>query len=189
MTATGLSANPQQYRDRLDEQPDEQIDAWVAELMRDISIRTGVRARARRLAPGDGTDDAGLRRLYTAGGGPAAAIGSTDGRGELMVPAISLFYFVSGVRARVARRAQPADRIPRGPFRRARLHLASAVSAGRWRPAARAARRPSVSVDCSTPRSSSRSPSPPAPTRRRAALLGGGDARAAVLHRRDQRPG
>ncbi len=98
MTATGLSANPQEYRDRLDEQSDEQIDAWVAELARDISIRTGVRAVIAGLRKAMATDDAGLRRLYTAGGGPAAAIGTTAS-GELMVPAISLFYFVSGARA------------------------------------------------------------------------------------------
>lgn len=98
MTATGLSANPQQYRERLDEQPDERIDSWAAELMRDTSIRVGVRQVLKELRHALGTDDAGLRRVYTAGGGPAAAIGKTD-NGELMVPAISLYYFVSGAHA------------------------------------------------------------------------------------------
>jgi hypothetical protein len=95
VTATGLSANPQQYRERLDEQPDERIDAWAAELMRDTSIRVGVRQVVSELKRAFGTDDTGLRRVYAAGGGPAAAIGTTD-RGELMVPAISLHYFVTG---------------------------------------------------------------------------------------------
>ncbi len=98
MTATGLSATPQQYRERLDEQPDERIDGWAAELMRDTSIRTGVRKVISELRHALGTDDAGLRRVYTAGGGPAAAIGTTES-GELMVPAISLFYFVPGAHA------------------------------------------------------------------------------------------
>ena len=78
MTATGLSANPQQYRERLDEQSDERIDGWAAELMRDTSIRIGVRRVIAELSSAFGTDDAGLRRIYTAGGGPAAAIGKTE---------------------------------------------------------------------------------------------------------------
>ena len=98
MTATGLSANPQQYRERLEEQPDERVDGWAAELMRDTSIRVGVREVVSELKHAFGTDDAGLRRIYAAGGGPAAAIGTTE-RGELMVPAISLYYFVTGAHA------------------------------------------------------------------------------------------
>jgi hypothetical protein len=98
VTATGLSATPQQYRERLDEQSDEQIDSWAAELMRDTSIRVGVRQVISELRHAFGIDDAGLRRVYTAGGGPAAAVGTTE-QGELMVPAISLFYFVTGAHA------------------------------------------------------------------------------------------
>jgi hypothetical protein len=100
LTATGLSASPQEYRQRLEEQPDAQIDAWVAELMRDISIRRGVRNVLHGLRTAMGTDDAGLKRIYTSGGGPIAAVGQTDS-GEMMVPAISLFYFVSGARSQI----------------------------------------------------------------------------------------
>jgi len=95
VTATGLSATPQEYRERLNDQPDERVDSWAAELMRDTSIRIGVRQVVKELRKAFGTNDAGLRRVYTAGGGPAAAIGTTQ-QGELMVPAISLYYFVSG---------------------------------------------------------------------------------------------
>ena len=42
MGATGLSADPTEYRARLAEQADAQIDSWAAELMRDIAIRRGV---------------------------------------------------------------------------------------------------------------------------------------------------
>lgn len=98
MTATGLSSNPQQYRERLDEQPDERVDSWAAELMRDTSIRIGVRRVVSELRHALDTDDAGLRRVFAAGGGPAAAAGTTD-KGDLMVPAISLYYFVSGAHA------------------------------------------------------------------------------------------
>jgi hypothetical protein len=97
VTATGLSATPQEYRQRLQEQSDEQIDAWVSELMRDLSIRRGVLDVLKGLRRALGTDDAGLTRLYTSGGGPVAAVGRTED-GAMMVPAISLFYFVSGVR-------------------------------------------------------------------------------------------
>jgi hypothetical protein len=98
LTATGLSANPQEYRERLDEQPDERVDAWAAELMRDMSIRRGVREVLGELRKALGTNDTGLKRLFTAGGGPAAAFGTTE-KGEAMVPAISLRFFVPGIRS------------------------------------------------------------------------------------------
>ena len=98
MTATGLSATPQEYRQRLQEQPDAQVDAWVAELMRDMSIRRGVIDVVKAFKRAMGTDDAGLTRLYASGGGPVAAVGRTES-GELMVPAISLYYLVAGARS------------------------------------------------------------------------------------------
>jgi hypothetical protein len=97
LTATGLSASPQEYRERLSEQSDEQIDAWAAELMRDISIRRGVRDVLAALRRALGTDDSGLQRIFASGGGPPATAGRTE-KGELMVPAISLFHFVTGAR-------------------------------------------------------------------------------------------
>ena len=100
MTATGLSATPQEYRQRLEDQHDDQIDAWVAELSRDMSIRVGVREVIKGLKHAMRTDDAGLTRLYTSGGGPFAAVGRTE-NGELMVPAISLYYFVRGARSMI----------------------------------------------------------------------------------------
>ena len=42
VATTGLSADPKEYRARLAEQSDDQIDAWAAELMRDMAIRRGV---------------------------------------------------------------------------------------------------------------------------------------------------
>jgi hypothetical protein len=98
LTATGLSATPQEYRQRLTEQPDSQIDAWVIELMRDMSIRRGVRDVLVGFKQATGVDDAGLTRLYATGGGPVAAVGRTES-GELMVPAISLHYLVGGSRS------------------------------------------------------------------------------------------
>jgi hypothetical protein len=51
VTTTGLSADPAEYRQRLAEQTDEQLDAWAAELMRDMSIRVGVRKVLAELRP------------------------------------------------------------------------------------------------------------------------------------------
>lgn len=97
MTATGLSATLEEYRERLDDQPDEQIDAWAAELMRDMSIRRGVGRVIADLRRSTGLDDRQLERLYANGGGPPATAGHTA-EGELLVPAIALHYFVSGLR-------------------------------------------------------------------------------------------
>ena len=98
MSVTGLSATPDEYRHRLDEQSDEAIDAWVAELMRDVSIRRGVLRVLEDFRSSTGLDDAGLERMYAQGGGPPAAAGRTVD-GALMVPAISLHYLVSGARS------------------------------------------------------------------------------------------
>ncbi|CAN5658810.1 hypothetical protein BH23CHL7_BH23CHL7_21480 [soil metagenome] len=100
MTATGLSATPEEYQQRLSEQPDERIDAWATELMRDMSIRRGVRRVLADFGRSAGLDEASLVSLYAAGGGPPAAVGWTEG-GELMLPAIALHYLVSGSRSRL----------------------------------------------------------------------------------------
>ncbi len=98
LSSAGLSADPKEYRSRLDEQPDEQIDAWMVELMRDISIRHGVLDVLGELRKATGLGDAGIERIYTAGGGAPATIGRTSD-GQLMVPAISLHFLVPGLRS------------------------------------------------------------------------------------------
>lgn len=101
MATTGLSADPKEYRTRLAEQSDDQIDAWAAEMMRDVAIRRGVVKvvddfrRAARL------DEPGFERVFASGGGPPASIGR-DREGRLMVPAITLFALVPGIRSQVA---------------------------------------------------------------------------------------
>ena len=100
MATTGLSADPGEYRTRLDEQPDDQIDAWAAELMRDVVIRRGIVQvvadfrRAARLSEPE------FERVFASGGGPPAVIGR-DGQGRTMVPAITLFALVPGIHAQV----------------------------------------------------------------------------------------
>lgn len=100
MGATGLSADRNEYRARLEEQADAQIDAWAAEMLRDLAIRRGVVhavdgfRRAARLS------DREFERVFAAGGGPPATIGR-DAQGRLVVPAISLWALVPGIRSQV----------------------------------------------------------------------------------------
>jgi hypothetical protein len=99
--ATGLSADPAEYKARLADQADEQIDAWAAELMRDVAIRRGVIRVVKDFRAAGGLDEAGFERVFASGGGPPAVIGR-DSSGHLMVPAITLHALVPGIRAQVS---------------------------------------------------------------------------------------
>lgn len=98
MSSEGLSEDPKVYRSRLAEQSDEQLDAWMIEFMRDLSVRHGVLGVLADFRQATGLDDSGIERVFTAGGGARATIGRTAD-GELMVPAISLHFLVPGLRA------------------------------------------------------------------------------------------
>jgi hypothetical protein len=106
VAAGGLAGNPTEYRRRLAEQGDEQLDAWAAELMRDMSIRRGVLSVLAEFRKATKLDDRRLERVYAAGGGPPATFGRTAD-GEVMVPAISLHCFVSGLRHEMGDEARP----------------------------------------------------------------------------------
>ncbi len=101
MAATGLSADPKEYRARLADQSDAQIDAWAAELMRDVAIRRGVIRVVEDFRRAAHLDERGFERVFASGGGPPAVVGR-DSKGRLMVPAVTLFSLVSGIRAQVA---------------------------------------------------------------------------------------
>lgn len=101
MATTGLSTDPNEYRTRLAEQADEQIDAWAAELMRDVVIRRGVVKVVEDFRRATRLDEAGFERVFAAGGGPPAVIGR-DAKGRLVVPAVTLFALVAGIRSQVA---------------------------------------------------------------------------------------
>ena len=98
MAATGLSADPTEYRARLGEQSDAQIDLWAQEMMRDVAKRRGVLRvlddlrRAARLTERD------IERVFAYGNGPPAVIGR-DAQGRQMMPAVALFALVPGIRA------------------------------------------------------------------------------------------
>jgi hypothetical protein len=100
VSATGLSADVDEYRRRLSEQSDEQIDSWAGELMRDMSIRRGVLPVLAEFRHATGLQDQGLERVFAAGGGPPATVGRTAD-GQVMVPAIALRHLVAGLRREV----------------------------------------------------------------------------------------
>ena len=97
MGATGLAADPAEYRARLGEQDDAQIDAWAAEAMRDVAIRRGVLRVLADFRAAARIDDRSLERVYAAGGGPPATLGR-DVQGRVMIPAITLYCLVPGIR-------------------------------------------------------------------------------------------
>jgi hypothetical protein len=101
VATTGLSGDPGEYRKRLAEQSDDQIDAWAAELMRDVAIRRGVVKVVADFRSAARLDEPGFERVFASGGGPPASVGR-DRDGRLMVPAITLFALVPGIRSQVA---------------------------------------------------------------------------------------
>jgi hypothetical protein len=98
VSVTGLAANPTEYRRRLGDQTDDQLDAWAKELMRDVSIRKGVIAVLAEVQRSARLDEAGLRRVFARGGGAPQTVGY-DAAGHLMIPAISLHCLVTGLRS------------------------------------------------------------------------------------------
>ena len=98
MESTGLSANPDEYRARLGEQSDAQIDAWAAELMRDVAKRRGVIRVLADFRKAAKLDDADIERVFASGDGPTAVVGR-DAEGHQMIPAIALYALVPGIRA------------------------------------------------------------------------------------------
>ncbi len=98
MGATGLAANPTEYRDRLHEQTDEQIDSWTAEFLRDVAKRRGLPRVVADFRKATRLDEKAFRRVFARGGGAPQTVG-TDGEDRLMVPTISLHFLVPGLRA------------------------------------------------------------------------------------------
>lgn len=99
-TTAGLSADPKEYRKRLAQQSDEQIDAWASELMRDVAIRRGVIRVIEDFRRTAKLGEPEFERVFASGGGPPAVVGR-DRDGHMMVPAITLFALVPGIRSQV----------------------------------------------------------------------------------------
>jgi hypothetical protein len=100
MSGTGLSADPKEYRARLDEQPDDQIDRWVSELMRDVVKRRGIIKVVADFRSATRLSEPEFERAFAFGGGAPRTLGR-DAAGHLIVPTISLWALVPGVRGLV----------------------------------------------------------------------------------------
>jgi len=98
---TGLAADPTEYRKRLSEQEDGQIDSWAAELMRDIVIRKGIVKVVADFLKAARLDERSFERVFAAGGGPPAVLGR-DAEGHLIVPATTLWALVPGIRSQTS---------------------------------------------------------------------------------------
>jgi hypothetical protein len=98
--ATGLSANPTDYRARLVEQSDAQIDTWASELMRDVAKRRGIVRVVEDFRRATRLDEQEFERVFASGGGPPATVGH-DAEGHLIVPAVALWALVPGIRSQV----------------------------------------------------------------------------------------
>jgi hypothetical protein len=99
--ATGLSADVTEYRARLADQSDAQIDAWAAEMMRDVALRRGVVRVVEDFCRAAKLSDREFERVFASGGGPPATLGR-DAQGRLIVPAVTLWALVPGIRAEVS---------------------------------------------------------------------------------------
>jgi hypothetical protein len=98
--ATGLSVDSSEYRVRLAEQSDAQIDAWAAEMMRDVAIRRGVARVVQDFCTAAKLTEREFERVFASGGGPPATVGH-DATGRLIVPAVALWALVPGIRSQV----------------------------------------------------------------------------------------
>jgi hypothetical protein len=101
MGATGLAANPTEYRARLADQSDAQIDTWAAELMRDVAKRRGIVRVVEDFCRTANLSEQEFERVFASGGGPPATVGH-DADGRLIVPAVALWALVPGIRSQVA---------------------------------------------------------------------------------------
>ena len=101
MAATALSADPKEYRKRLSDQDDAQIDLWAQELLRDVAKRRGIVRVVEGFRASARLSEAEFEHVFASGGGAPATAGR-DAGGRLLVPTISLFALVPGLRARAA---------------------------------------------------------------------------------------
>jgi hypothetical protein len=101
VAATGLSADPKEYRKRLSDQADPQIDLWAQELLRDVVKRRGIVRVVEDFKKSARLTNAEFEHVFASGGGAPATAGR-DRAGHLLVPTISLYALVPGLRARAA---------------------------------------------------------------------------------------
>jgi hypothetical protein len=85
------------YRSMVEEQSDQQIDTWAADLFIDFAKRMGVGTAIAAFCDVAGLDAKGFQRAFLVGGGPDHVVG-IDTAGALAAPIFELPRAVAGLR-------------------------------------------------------------------------------------------
>ena len=85
------------YREMVEAQSDDQVDAWAADLFIDFAKRIGVGAAIRAFCEATGLDERGFQRAFLVGGGPDHVVG-IDTAGSLAAPIFELPRAIAGLR-------------------------------------------------------------------------------------------
>ena len=168
--ATGLSADAKEYRTRLAGQEDAQIDAWAAELMRDVVIRRGIVKVVDDFRRATKLTEPEFERVFASGGGPPASSGGTPG--AVMVPRSRSGPWCRGSAAQVVDARAAPHRVPRRELQRARLRLTIGAPSIRSRPSTTPPRRTAAAPASSAAASGV----PPRPSRSRRSSTGSSSA-------------
>ncbi|HEY7464276.1 MAG TPA: hypothetical protein VH987_07550 [Candidatus Limnocylindria bacterium] len=87
----------QGYRAMVEDQSDEQIDRWAADLFVDFAKRRGVGTAIAAFCRAAGLDTRGFQRAFLVGGGPDHVVG-IDTAGNLAAPIFELPRSIVGLR-------------------------------------------------------------------------------------------
>ena len=85
------------YRGMAEEQSDEQIDRWAADLFIDFAKRRGVGTAVAAFCRAAHLDERGFQRAFLVGGGPDHVVGIDTG-GALAAPIFELPRAIAGLR-------------------------------------------------------------------------------------------
>jgi len=85
------------YRAMVEDQSDEQIDHWAADLFMDFAKRRGVGTAIAAFCQVAGLDGRGFQRAFLVGGGPDHVVG-IDTAGQMAAPIFELPRAVTGLR-------------------------------------------------------------------------------------------
>ena len=85
------------YRGMAEEQSDEQIDRWAADLFIDFAKRRGVGTAVAAFCHAAHLDERGFQRAFLVGGGPDHVVGIDTG-GALAAPIFELPRAIAGLR-------------------------------------------------------------------------------------------
>ena len=85
------------YREMVEDQDAEQVDAWAADLFMDFAKRMGVGTAIASFCRVTGLDERGFQRVFLLGGGPDHVVG-IDTAGALAAPIFELPKAIAGLR-------------------------------------------------------------------------------------------